>query len=48
MRWYRHRGMDLLEECMRRHCCKELETYEIFKQCEESKKKSLPCLSWRA
>ena len=34
MRWYRHRGMDLMEEYMRCHCGRDLETYEHFMQCE--------------
>ena len=34
MRWYRHRGMNLLEEYMRCHCGRELETYEDFMGCE--------------
>ena len=35
MRWYRHRGMEQLEEYMRRHCGKDPETYEHFTQCEQ-------------
>ena len=31
---YRHRGMDLPDEYMRCHCCRELETYEHFTRCE--------------
>ena len=34
MRWYKHTGMDLLEEYMRCHCTRELETYEHFMRCE--------------
>ena len=34
MRWYRDRGMLLLDEYMRCHCGKELEWYEHFLQCE--------------
>ena len=34
MRWYRHRGMDLLEEYMQCDCGRELETYEHFMRCE--------------
>ena len=37
MRWYRHKGMDLLEEYMRCHCGGELETYEHFMRYEQYK-----------
>ena len=35
MRWYRHKGMDLLEEYMRCHCGRGQETYEYFMRCEQ-------------
>ena len=35
MRWYRHKGMDLLEEYMRCHCGQGQETYEHFMRCEQ-------------
>ena len=37
MRWYRHEGMDLLEEYMRCHCGQGQETYEHFMRCERYK-----------
>ena len=37
MRWYRHKGMDLPEECMRCHCGQGQETYEHFMRCEQYK-----------
>ena len=37
MRWYRHKGMDLLEEYMRCHCGRGQETYEHFMRCEQYK-----------
>ena len=42
IRWYRHRGMDLAEEYMWCHCGKELETYEHFMQCEQSREIDRP------
>ena len=37
MRWYRHKGMDLLEEYMRCQCDRGQETYEHFMRCEQYK-----------
>ena len=37
MRWYRHKGMDLLEEYMRCHSGQGQETYEHFMPCEQYK-----------
>ena len=37
MRWYRHKGMDLLEEYMRWHCGRGQETYRHFMRCEQYK-----------
>ena len=37
VRWYRHEGMDPLEECMRCHWDREQETYEHFMRCEQYK-----------
>ena len=34
MKWYRHRDMELPEECMPCNCGRELETYAHFMQCE--------------
>ena len=35
MWWYRHKGMDLLEEYTRCHCGRGQETYEHFIRCEQ-------------
>ena len=37
MRWYRHKGMDLLDEYMRCHCGRGQETYEHFMRCAQYK-----------
>ena len=37
MRWYRHKGMDLLEEYMRCHCRQGQEKYEHFMRCAQYK-----------
>ena len=37
MRWYRHKGMDLLAEYMRCHCGRGHEKYEHFMRCEQYK-----------
>ena len=37
MRWYKHKGMDLPEECMRCHCVRGQEAYQHFMRCEQYK-----------
>ena len=37
MKWYRHRGMDLPEECMQCNCGPKLEMYEHFMRCERNR-----------